>query len=195
MEQLVLGSETMSKNVKEVDIPDHIKMKAQEIVGDAKGREAALKISEWMDKNIPYQYYRNDRIYGVSPRMGKSVMCEMRKRFPFNLTDDEFYLTKLNISKVTLKECDSPKGKFEKLEQELVEKARDSLVERIKLKEPTIPEEVIRAFIKMYIGFEMNVTREVRSNECVVKVSPEWKPINEIDFTSEESRTLREYFY
>ena len=34
--------------------------KFKEIVGDSTGREAALKIAEWISKNSKYEYYYDD---------------------------------------------------------------------------------------------------------------------------------------
>ena len=34
------------------------KINLDEIIGDSKGKEAALKIAEWMTKNCKYEYYK-----------------------------------------------------------------------------------------------------------------------------------------
>ena len=160
----------------------------KKIVGDSTGREAALKIYDALIKSGKYSYngYGNNTLHAMPPRCGKTAMTDQRRivrnQFPFNLPERR-YLTELTMFDRTLKDnCDAPKEQLKQLEKELVNKAEDSLLEYFKLESPGIPDEVIRAFIRVYVGFEITVTREPETLSSVAVVTPEWKPIDLIDF-------------
>lgn len=113
---------------------------------------------------------------------------------PFSLSNKEFYITKLDVFDETIKEnIDSPKEKFQQLERELIQQSEDSLFELFKLEEPNVPDGVIRAFIRVYIGFEMVMEREPRTLETCYKVHPCWKPFDCIDFDCEDMKVIDDY--
>lgn len=85
------------------------KKKVKEIVGDSTGREAALKIHEWFQKNTKYEPYE------VPPRCGKTFkqQLEFERRKALNCTD-------CNVSKEDFKD----KQRIIKKLQELQEQRR-----------------------------------------------------------------------
>ena len=60
------------------------KKKVKEIIEDSTGKEAALKIHEWLKKNNNYEPY-----YGLSPRCGKTFISELEieRREALNCSD------------------------------------------------------------------------------------------------------------
>ena len=102
-------------------------------------------------------------------------------------------ICELKYSKVTIKNCDAPRELFKKIEKELLKKAEDSLLEFYKIESPKIPEEVILAFIRVYIDFEFELVPDIRTNEYVVRVNTEWKSPDDIDFDCEDSKLIGEY--
>lgn len=127
---------------------------------------------DWMNNNLSY--------------------WNARKQLP-NIEND--FLVKLDMDDFLMKEnCDSPEEQVKQLEKKLLKKAEDGMFEYFKLESPGIPDDVIRAFIRMYVGFEMTVTREIRNRETIVKVTPCWRPIDLIDFDSDDGKLLDGYF-
>jgi hypothetical protein len=114
---------------------------------------------------------------------------------PFNLKDKEFYLSELVFSDAMIKsKCDTPRETYKQLENELLRQAEDSLLEYFKLESPGVPDDVIRAFIRGYVGFEMNMTRDIKTRENVVRVTPTWRPVKLIDFDSEDVKIVSDFF-
>ena len=60
------------------------KKKVKEIIGDSTGKEAALKIHEWLKKNNNYEPY-----YELPPRCGKTFISELEieRRKALNCSD------------------------------------------------------------------------------------------------------------
>ena len=131
-------------------------------------------------------------------RMAKhSTYWNLRKEVgPLKFQDVQLSISELTVFDEVIKnKIDSPKEQFELLEKEILEKAEQSLLEYFKLKETNIPDEVIIAFIRMFIDFELVMDRDVSRCCNILRVNCSWKPVDMIDFDCEEANVINELLY
>ena len=104
------------------------------------------------------------------------------------------FLTGLNIPKWELKKYDIRMG-TEEIVKDIQNQAIDNLVIALREVEPDVPDEILRAFVITFMGYEINVDHDLRTNSSQITCKPCWKDSSMIDWNSEEAKLLDEYIW
>lgn len=105
------------------------------------------------------------------------------------------FLTQLNIPKWKMKDYAGSRTDPEKIMEDIHNQVLDNIVKALKDVEPDVPDDVLRAFANMYMGYELVFDDDIKTLERRITCKPFWKDTSMIDFDSKEAKLLDDYVW